>query len=188
MKDLPTKNREKLNTPLFWALFITYLLILAWIIIFKCNVTSDMQIEKNLAKPLIERLLVDIIPFKSFIVSMGSSYKFTYVEFFLNFFAFIPMGLALPFFLGEKKHLTLYITAAITLSVEIFQLFSGWGGFDTTDLILNFSGGLVGYIIYNKLRAKIKDTTINKITLALLCVFLPFAVAVTAITALNFPV
>lgn len=182
------EKHSQINMHLFVALFAVYLVILTWIIIFKCNVTADMQIQKNQATPLIDRLLISIIPFKSFIVSMGTSYRFTYVEFFLNFFAFIPMGLALPFMLGKRKKLTLFITAAVTLSVEIFQLFSGWGGFDTTDLILNFSGGLVGYLIFNKLRHKASDKLINKLTLVLLCISLPFAIAVSVVTALNFPV
>ncbi|MBO5907403.1 MAG: VanZ family protein [Clostridia bacterium] len=182
------KSQGGINKSLFSILFFTYLIIIAWVIIFKCNVTADMQIAKNQATPLIDRFLVNIIPFQSFIVSVGTSYRFTYAEFFMNFFVFIPMGLGLPFFLGKKKHLTLYITAAITLAVEIFQLFSGWGGFDTTDLILNFLGGLVGYALYNKLRPRLSDATVNKITVILLCVFLPFAIAVSVVTALNFPI
>lgn len=188
MKKTDKSTEIKLNKGVLIALFCVYTVILAWVIIFKCNVTADMQIAKNQATPLIDRFLISIIPFKSFIVSMGTSYRFTYVEFFMNFLVFIPMGTALPFFLGEKKKFTLHITALTTLSVEIFQLFSGWGGFDTTDLILNFSGGLVGYILYNKFRPKIKDGTINKITLALLSVFLPFAIAVTVVTIIHFPV
>ena len=182
------KGQGGINTRLLTALFITYIIILAWVVIFKCNVTADMQIAKNLATPLIDRFLVNIIPFKSFIVSMGTSYRFTYAEFFMNFLVFIPLGAALPFFLGERKQLTLYITAATTIAIEIFQLFSGWGGFDTTDLILNFAGGLVGYILYNKLRPKLSDKVVNRTLFILLCIFLPFAATVSVITALNFPI
>lgn len=66
-----------------------------------------------------------------------------------NFVLFMPMGLFLPCLVpvSRKKH---YLIVVITLLlIEIAQLFTGRGIFDIDDIMLNFAGFLIAYIIVN---------------------------------------
>ncbi|MCI9328578.1 MAG: VanZ family protein [Ruminococcus sp.] len=43
---------------------------------------------------------------------------------------------------------TLFYSFALSLGVEIFQLFARVGSFDVDDLLLNTLGGVLGYILF----------------------------------------
>jgi len=67
-----------------------------------------------------------------------------------NIIGFIPLGILLPMvfpFLRRWWRLTLCVFC-LSLSFETFQLLTGVGVFDVDDLILNTTGGLIGYIFY----------------------------------------
>ena len=67
-----------------------------------------------------------------------------------NIIGFIPLGVLLPVlfpFLRKCWRLTL-IVFCLSLSFETFQLLTGVGVFDVDDLILNTTGGLIGYVFY----------------------------------------
>ena len=180
----------KKDAPLYRApvliLFITYLVILAWVIIFKCNVNGEMHVSRNQSWTLWERLSVNLIPFQSTIRSFATASTIGIIEFFFNLIVFVPFGLLLKFLTSNK---TTLISAALTsLSVEIFQLFSGWGGPDPTDLIMNFLGALLGVYLYNLLRPKIKDNAINIIVVCCLVLAIPLSVFATVNSIIYFPV
>ena len=66
-----------------------------------------------------------------------------------NFILFMPMGVFLPCLvpISRKKHYM--IMALALLLIEIAQLFTGRGIFDIDDIILNYAGFLIVYIIVN---------------------------------------
>ncbi len=67
-----------------------------------------------------------------------------------NFLLFVPAGYLLPkVFPKLRKFLPFLITAAISvILIETIQLITLLGYFDVDDMILNFPGILLGYILF----------------------------------------
>ncbi|MBQ7334961.1 MAG: VanZ family protein [Clostridia bacterium] len=176
---------EKRNQNLIGLTLIAYLILLLWVIVFKCNNINVLHIERNHSRTLWERLSKNLIPFRSIVhyVTIGHEKEILY--FFVNFFLFVPMGILLPFYRTPQKSVLLIL--ATTVSVEIFQLFSCWGGFDSTDIIMNFLGGIAGIWVYQKWIIHLPDKVINP--LAAGTAFLGCTLSVFALvqTALHFP-
>lgn len=71
-----------------------------------------------------------------------------------NVMLFLPLGIIMSSFSSEKKRPTsvcLYCIA-MSLLIEVLQLFTGRGTFDVDDLINNSMGGLLGWWIINRIR------------------------------------
>ncbi|MCD7740840.1 MAG: VanZ family protein [Ruminococcus sp.] len=67
----------------------------------------------------------------------------------LNFVMLFPVGLFMPLFFKRKKAVkTTLFGAAFTLFIEITQLITHLGEFQTDDVILNISGCAAGVCIY----------------------------------------
>lgn len=107
------------------------------------------------------------------------------VIFFANFVLFIPMGFLFPFLTGKGK--SVWIVFAVALSIEICQLFTGWGGYDTTDVIVTFLGGVFGVGVHSVLRPRLRNRVMNKISLWTSAIFFPLAVFAVLHTGINFP-
>ena len=75
-----------------------------------------------------------------------------------NIILFIPMGVYLQLLKKSRKiwTSTLFVLF-ISLFVEIFQFVWGLGATDIDDIILNFSGGLIGILIYRGLCVLLRD-------------------------------
>ena len=66
-----------------------------------------------------------------------------------NVLVFVPFGFFLPMASRYRNFLsTVFWSFALSLGVEIFQLFSRLGSFDIDDIILNTLGGILGHILY----------------------------------------
>lgn len=98
---------------------------------------------------------VNLIPFKTIQVYYNgyinhraySSIAFTNLV--ANLLIFLPMGIFIPS-LFKKTNIIKFIilTFMILLGVETLQLVLKIGIFDIDDIILNFSGAFLGYILY----------------------------------------
>ncbi len=67
----------------------------------------------------------------------------------LNFVMLFPVGLFMPLFFKRNKAVkTILFGAAFTLFIEITQLITHLGEFQTDDVILNISGCAAGVCIY----------------------------------------
>ena len=79
------------------------------------------------------------------------------------------------------------IGVGISLSFEIYQLFSCWGGPDISDVILNVLGVFLGAILYDFLITRISSKVIN--TLALVCIVIAIPLDIFAIinSIIHFP-
>ena len=168
-------------------LLALYVIVLLWVIVFKCNVNYQLNIDRNLAMPLWERFTFNIIPFIDLYrsITVGATLP-NYLAFGFNIICCIPGGVLLGFFFDKKKGL--WLTFFFILAIEIFQLFSGWGGFDPTDIFLNMLGFIFGYAIYDLVYEKMEYTTVNKLSSVFILVALPIAAYAVINTLNNFPV
>lgn len=66
-----------------------------------------------------------------------------------NILMFVPLGILLPMFHGRycKAWRTILLGAIFTLLIETFQLITGYGIFDTGDLLNNMLGTIFGYCL-----------------------------------------
>ena len=113
---------------------------------------------------------VNLIPFSTiyeYLVENFNNLTNTSVIFyniFGNFIALMPMAFFLPLlFKKQNKFKTYFLTIlAITLGIELLQLFGGVGRFDIDDVILNVGGSL---IMFKILKIKEINLLIKKIFL-----------------------
>ena len=168
-------------------LFILYMIVLIWVIIFKCNVNDQLHIDRNLAMSLWDRFTLNLIPFHDFYVSLikGASLPH-WLAFGFNIICCIPGGVLLGFFLDKAKGL--WASFFFILGIEVFQLFSGFGGFDPTDIFLNMLGVIIGYAIYDLVYEKMQYTTINKLCVVFNILATPIAAFAIINTYNNFPI
>ncbi len=187
-----SKLRDKLlyserAQKLYASFLLPFLLvILIWAIVFKFNINSLLSIEWNRGLPLWERFLGGLIPFRSLIDSLKPVNWWGIGVFLLNIFCFIPAGMLLPFIAGRKKSL-LWMLLFIC-GLELFQLFSGFGILDTTDIITNFAGVHIGCKIFDLLYPRLSEGVINTMLLALVFPAFACAVFVTVRTVIYFPI
>lgn len=175
---------EKMFSIFSKILFTLYLIILVWVVIFKCNIAISLTGGYLYLKTISieERLLAYIVPFKNGITNWSS-------DAILNVIIFIPMGLYASYFIKHKKFLlTLLISFGISLLLEVFQLFTLMGSFQSEDLIVNTLGGIIGYLIYRGIykHTPIRICVFNIISLVVLIVIVPVVVYAIINTILNF--
>jgi glycopeptide antibiotics resistance protein len=166
------KEIKRLNI-LSIILFCIYILLLIWIVLFKCNIylsiTNGYFEFKTLT--LKERFEYYLIPFIDYFNNDSTQTFIKLKDGILNVFVFIPLGLYLSFFIKKNKFIKVIIYSfLISLLFEIIQLFSLLGSFQTEDLILNIFSGLLGYIIY-KIIYKEKNIKVLNI-LSLICIII----------------
>ncbi len=137
------------------TLFIFYMYALLRIILFKFD-SIDMafllyQFQENLGNPIrfINRLLTgNLIPFKSIFENIQSLSSHDVINLVGNIAVFIPFGTFLVF-LPKNKGMSfigvLALSLSLSLCLECLQAFFFIGSFDVDDLILNTSGGVLGY-------------------------------------------
>lgn len=162
---------ETINKATLWIVFCLYLFLLIWVIALKFNADWLPALGKEMRALPIEKRVV-LIPFQTFI----SNGFYFHLDYFLNVIIYIPMGLILP--LTMRKNQGGWCLLIIILSSAIFeveQLFTGFGGCDTADLICNVVGGVIGLAIFYLLRKKTSDKTINIITFIIIIIATPIA-------------
>lgn len=179
-------KKEKLNKQRLTIVLIVYFVLLIWVVVFKCNENYRLSAEWNGKVPILEKLSWGWPPFRNLDVILSGNAPGETVIFFVNFLIFIPMGMLLPFFM--KKRNGLLTILLVGLGIEIVQLVLGWGGFDTTDAIMYFTGGALGVLSHILLRPNVSDRTINRLMLWIGVIGGALAVFAVINTALHFPV
>ena len=179
MKSLKDLGWKKLYKPLIYSTFGVYCVLLVWIVIFKCTLPDVFSLD-FISKSVAYRFERGIVPFSySFYENQGA-------DLFLNIFVFIPMGIYLPLML--KKRYACPIIPIVSLSFELIQLLTGFGWFDTLDLITNTVGGFIGVGLYVLVRPHVKDELISKINLACTIIFGLIALAVLIYIPIYFTI
>ena len=179
MKLLPNIDWKKLYKPLVYSTFGIYCFLLVWMVIFKCTLPNVFSLD-FMSKPVAYRFERGIVPFSY------SFYTFQALDMILNIVAFVPMGIYLPFML--KRRYAFPIIAVVSVTFELIQLLTGFGWFDTLDIITNIAGGYIGIGIYTLLRPRIKDEIINKVNLYCTIIFGIIAIAVLIYIPIYFTI
>ncbi len=128
------KNKEKivLYKELINLSFITYVLCLFQIVTFQETATWTTN---------------NFTPFNEILrYELGS--RLFIKNIIGNILMFLPFGIFVSFYLKSKKiYIPLILTIIASSSIEVVQLIIG-RVFDIDDIILNVSGGIIGFILY----------------------------------------
>ena len=165
------KNRKKI-----WKfIFIVYILILIKLIVFKYPWERLVSIMNHWEKGVILEGLstANFTLGKSIRMYIKYFNKFPFWNGFANLIGnvlvFVPYGVILPkAYPGcGKWWRAVYCSVGLVMSIELFQLFSGFGIFDIDDILLNVSGAMLGYGLFvilweikirNRIRKIIKNS------------------------------
>lgn len=116
------------------VLLVIYLMILVWILLLKLGVQFSYTSERR----------VNLNPFSDILTGQGDV-----SERVLNILIFIPPGVYMGVLYRRYRFVKkLLIIFSITLVVESIQYLLKTGAFDTTDLLTNTLGGLIGLIFF----------------------------------------
>jgi glycopeptide antibiotics resistance protein len=136
------------NSRLTRALFIVYLIGLAWLIVLKFNVAFLWIWE--------ERSL-NLIPYSELFTSKS---RIDFLEMILNALVFVPFGLYSGILFKQwtfRKHVMTFL--AFSFVCEALQYILGVGAADITDMINNTVGGIAGLLIYKGIEKAFGDHT-----------------------------
>ena len=134
---------------ILWCAFAVYLLALVWLLFLNRPVGFSMSISEYFKKT------ANIVPLRTiirYVTAYGYGYaKLSVTNLLGNFLLFLPMGALLPclFKRVNKFYKVVIIVAATVLLVEILQGLLRVGTPDIDDFILNLSGAMLGYAIWN---------------------------------------
>ena len=139
------RNTTK-NQKLGWLLFVAYLLLLVYFLFFAEGFGRTSRPQDAYAynlEPLkeIRRFWVyrDTVGIRSFLLNVVG-----------NIVGFVPGGFFPPIVSRRSKkwYNTFLISFGFSLSVETVQLVFKVGSFNVDDIILNVTGAVIGYILY----------------------------------------
>lgn len=100
-------------------------------------------------KPLDEPSII-LTPFVSFKEALTND--FWEFEIRGNILLFVPIGFLLSMVMNRTKVLPIILGTSLSICIEIVQLLTRCGTCEVDDLISNFFGVLIGYIIYLPVR------------------------------------
>ncbi|MBO0451061.1 VanZ family protein [Candidatus Enterococcus murrayae] len=138
------------------VLLIIYSLLLIWILLFKLPL-SFSEVASKLEHPMRS---INLIPFQGSMIVNG---KIALNEIILNGVIFAPLGVLLG--ISAKKWSLLKKLGFIflfSLFIESMQFILGIGATDSTDLLMNFAGGLLGVILYQGLKQVISEEKLDR--------------------------
>ena len=186
MQKTPLANKDKLTKhDIVVATLVVYLVLLVWVIVFKCNNVKSLHIEFNRSMTILERLKFKAIPFKYTIERILEGRPLEILATIFNVVCFVPMTMLFRLLKLNNKQ-SLLLAGGISMAIEIFQLFSCWGGFDVSDWILNVLGAWLGVVLFKPF-AKLTDKTQCVILGVCSLIVLPVNIFAIVNTALNFP-
>lgn len=115
-------------------LFIIYLLILCWVLVLKLGVSFSYMGERR----------VNLLPFADYVATHGRIDK---TEMVLNVLVFIPLGMYIALLFTSRSFAGRMVRIfLVSVGIECLQWVLGTGAFDTTDIVTNSLGGMIGLI------------------------------------------
>jgi len=143
MDIILNKKKLVLHQDLMNLMFIIYLFLL-----FQLVTTTDFESYSN-----------NFIPFREIMRYRIDSSLF-YRNVIGNIILFVPFGYLVSYYVKKPKYYgILFLTFITSLSTEVIQMYIG-RSFDIDDILLNFVGGLIGFLIF-KIQAKIIEKLPN---------------------------
>lgn len=130
-------NNHNATTNCTKVLLIIYVIVLCWLLLFKLGVHFSYMKERR----------VNLVPF-CYVIKDNRSPDFA--ELILNVLVFIPAGTYVGMLFQKqpliKKLLVFLLTSLFFESIQVVYKI---GAFDTTDIVTNTTGGIIGlYIFY----------------------------------------
>jgi glycopeptide antibiotics resistance protein len=99
---------------------------------------------------------VNLIPFSQ---SLSSNGKIDLSEIILNVIIFVPLGVYAGVLFKEWAFKSrMFFILLIALLIEVLQYILKIGAFDITDIITNFTGGLVGLAVFKTVEKLFNNT------------------------------
>ena len=152
------KQMNLTNDVVIPSLFALYVYAVFKVILFKfdaINITFLWhQLQMNLGNPVNIKnglLLANFTPFESISNNILRHSSHDLINLFGNIAIFMPYGMFLLFMSKNPRMSFIGVFAmslGFSLSLECLQLIFSIGSFDVDDLILNVSGGLLGYGVF----------------------------------------
>lgn len=169
MENLKSEKRSALTL----ALFVTYLLALTWLILFKLQFSIAVMDEGR---------IINLIPLLG---SFDHNGVIRFSEIIINILAFIPLGIYICMLKAPwsfvKKILTI---VGLTFIFEIIQFIFAIGRADITDFLSNTLGGIIGIGIY-ALLSKVLNGRTNKVINVLAAIFTVLALLLVVLLVLS---
>ena len=155
--------------------FAVYLAVLAWVVLWKLEVPW-VGGAAGLVRP------IKLVPF----VPSGDAGASTPAEMLINLVLFVPFGL----FVGALAPAWSWWKAGVaavaaSLALETVQHLISTGSFDTTDLIVNTAGALIGWTIFVGVRRVSGEHT--SVVMSRICVILAALALVAAVAFVASP-
>ncbi|MET3293089.1 UNVERIFIED_CONTAM: glycopeptide antibiotics resistance protein [Brevibacillus sp. OAP136] len=104
----------------------------------------------------------NVIPFRTIGMYISQAHHFNFwiwsTNLFGNVVLFIPLGFLIPAYIrfARRPILALVLLLLVNTSIEVAQIVWHVGSFDVDDIILNFFGGMLGIVLYGRLRKSVK--------------------------------
>lgn len=157
------------------ALFVTYLLLLAWAVLWKLE-APFVGAAWSLPRPF------KLVPF----LASGDAGASDPLELLANVLLFVPFGVYLGLLAPRWRWWTAAaVVAGASLLLEVAQHVISTGSFDITDVIVNTVGGLVGLWLLAVARRRLTATAVTRIVLAG-TVLAVIAVVIFAVSPLQY--
>ena len=168
---------KQFNKKLMYISLAIYAIMLIWVVVFKW--TNYEAAEHS------------IITFRH--LGLSERYDACYQWFFtcdpvdiaLNAILFLPLGLFYVLLL-KRKYLIVLIGLLLTIVFEISQFFTCIGMFNVYDLLSNFLGCIIGYVLFLLLHKFICKKVIDVANIVVIAIFSPICVYAIIMTIINF--
>ena len=146
-------QRPSLRRPLLVALFALYLVLLAWIILWKLELPYIGE-AAGLSRPW------KLIPF----VPSGDANWSNPLEVLANILFFVPFGLYLGLLAPAWRWWNYAaVFAGASLALEVTQHLISVGSFDSTDVIANTAGGVAGLGLLAVARRRLSPGALTRV-------------------------
>lgn len=176
------KKERKINyKQILYIIFVIYLLMLVKIILFKTNSFTDL-LKGNISAGYRSANLIPFQTITNFIKMKDFSSLRAFSNTVGNIAVFLPLGYLLPILTRKINNLYKVFIVSISISIlfESLQYVFYLGTLDIDDVILNTTGGVIGYIIYyfiKKLMKTRKSTYIASVILSFIAFIIAYPIA-----------
>lgn len=138
---------------ILWVMLIAYTLVVMKLILFKgslANIKYHFLHDYNWAKIKLNFTHANFIPLFTIKLYLNTRLRaeYSFENLIGNIVLFIPLGILLPLLFKGTRSLwkILIISFLVSLAFEVIQLITVLGSFDVDDILLNTSGGVIGYL------------------------------------------
>ena len=144
-----------------WIILFLYTIFALWLLFVRDRGTSGLTVAEHFSR------YSNLMPLSTVIhdikeIAMGNNVGHYIRNFFGNTMLIFPFGLFLPVVTNRYKSAKriFILLVLIIITVELTQLFLRVGSVDTDDLIINVTGGMLGYGIYKLFFNKTLDNNV----------------------------